>query len=248
MTTITDQVGRVLAGRYRLEAGIGTGTSAYVFAGTDLLLGRQVALKVLQPGLGTDEAFLRRLRAEAQAASALDHPHVSKVFDWGQDGDGAYLVLEYLAGGSLRDLLDRGARLDHAQVARLGAQAARGLAYAHGRGLVHRDVKPANLMLDEDGSVRVADFGLARALAEAAWTEPLGAVLGTARYASPEQAEGRPLDDRSDVYSLALVLYECLVGRVPFAADTTLSTLMARVGASLPRAPELGPLFPILAQ
>jgi serine/threonine-protein kinase len=248
MTTITDQVGRVLAGRYRLEAGIGTGTSAYVFAGTDLVLGRRVALKVLQPGLGADEAFLRRFRAEAQAAAALDHPNVLHVFDWGQDVDGAFLVLEHLGGGSLRDLLDAGVRLDHAQAARLGAEAAHGLAYAHRRGLVHRDIKPANLMLDEDGHVRIADFGLARALAEAAWTEPLGAVLGTARYASPEQAQGRLLDDRSDVYSLALVLYECLVGRVPFAADTTLSTLVARIGAQLPRAPELGPLAPILAQ
>jgi serine/threonine-protein kinase len=248
MATITEQVGRVLGGRYRLEAGVGTGTSAFVFAATDLVLLRRVAVKVLQPGLGADEAFLRRFRAEAQAAAALEHPNVLKVYDWGQDPDGAYLVLELVAGGSLRDLLDAGVRLDHAQAARLGAEAAHGLAYAHRRGLVHRDVKPANLMLDEDGHVHIADFGLARALAEAAWTEPLGAVLGTARYASPEQAEGRPLDDRSDVYSLALVLYEALVGRVPFSGDTTLSTLMARVGATLPRAPELGPLAPVLAQ
>jgi len=248
MTTITDQLGRMLAGRYRLDAAIGTGASAQVFAAFDVKLGREVAVKLLHPGLAGDEAFIRRLRAEAQAVGALNHPHVLKVFDWGEEDDGAFLVLEYLAGGSLRDLLDAGRRLDPAQAASVGAQAARGLAYAHRRGFVHRDVKPANLLFDEDGVLRVADFGVARALAEAAWTEPAGAHLGTARYASPEQAEGRQLDDRADVYSLALSIYESLTGRVPFSSDTTLATLMARVGAPLPIVPELGPLAPILAQ
>ncbi|MCU1495458.1 MAG: protein kinase family protein with domain [Acidimicrobiaceae bacterium] len=248
MTTITEQLGRVLAGRYRLDAGLGTGTSAHVYAAFDTRLGRQVAVKLLHPGLASDERFLRRLRAEAQAVAALNHPNVLKVFDWGDEHDGPFLVLEFLGGGSLQGLLDSGSRLDPAQAAAVGAQAARGLAYAHRRGFVHRDVKPGNLLFDEDGGLRVADFGLARALAEAAWTEPSGAVLGTARYSSPEQAQGRPLDDRSDVYSLALVLYEAVVGRVPFSADTTIATLMARVGAQLPMVPELGPLAPILAQ
>ncbi|MHB1597358.1 MAG: Stk1 family PASTA domain-containing Ser/Thr kinase [Acidimicrobiales bacterium] len=248
MTTITEQLGRVLSGRYRLDVGLGTGSSAHVYAAYDTRLNRQVAVKLLHPGLARDERFLRRLRAEAQAVAALNHPHVLEVFDWGEEEDGPFLVLEYLGGGSLQDMLDAGHRLDAAQAAAVGAQAARGLAYAHRRGFVHRDVKPANLLFDEDGALRVADFGLARALAEAAWTEPSGAVTGTARYASPELAEGRPLDDRSDVYSLALVLYEAVVGRVPFSADTTLATLLARVGASLPMTPELGPLAPILAQ
>ncbi|HUZ19726.1 MAG TPA: PASTA domain-containing protein [Acidimicrobiales bacterium] len=248
MTTITDQIGRVLAGRYRLDAGLGTGASAHVYAAYDTRLHRRVAVKLLHPGLNSDRAFLRRFRAEAQAVAALNHPNLVRVFDWGEEEDGPFLVLEYLAGGSLRDLLDSGARLSPAQAAAVGARAAHGLAYAHRRGLVHRDVKPANLLFDEDGGVRVADFGLARALAEAAWTEPAGAVLGTARYASPEQAEGRALDDRSDVYSLALVLFESVTGRVPFSGETTFATLMARVGAVLPPAPELGPLSPILAQ
>ncbi len=245
---ITDQLGRVLGGRYRLDAGIGTGSSAYVYAATDLALQRVVAVKVLQPALSNDEGFLRRFRAEAHAAASLDHPNLLRVLDWGEGEDGAYLVLDHLRGGSLRGVLDAGLLLDHAQAVRAGAEAAHGLAYAHRRGFVHRDIKPDNLMLDDDGHVRIADFGMARALAEAAWTEPVGAVIGSARYASPEQAEGRPLDDRSDVYSLALVLYELLVGRVPFSGDTTVATLMARLGAALPRAPELGPLAPILAQ
>jgi serine/threonine-protein kinase len=246
MTTITEQLGRVLADRYRLDAGLGSGTSAHVYAAFDTRLSRRVAIKLVHPGLVDDEGFLRRLRAEARSVAALSHPNVLKVFDWGEEEDGPFLVLEYLGGGSLRALLDTGARLDYAQVAAIGLQAARGLAYAHRRGFVHRDIKPANLLFDEDGVLRIADFGLARALAEAAWTEPAGAMLGTARYASPEQAQGRPLDDRSDVYSLALALYEAVVGRVPFAADTTLATLMARVGTPLPIVPELGPLAPIL--
>ena len=139
-------------------------------------------------------------------------------------------------------------KLSQAQAARLGVEAAQGLAYAHARGLVHRDVKPANLLFDEEGRVRIADFGVARALAEAAWTEPVGAVVGTARYASPEQAEGRNVDGRADVYSLALVLYEAVTGVVPFVVDTTVGTLMARVGQPLPSHRLLGPLDAVLAR
>jgi serine/threonine-protein kinase len=248
MTTITEQLGRVLSGRYRLDVGLGTGSSAHVYAAFDTRLDRQVAVKLLHPGLARDERFVRRLQTEARAVAALNHPNVLEVYDWGEEEDGPFLVLEYLGGGSLQDIFDAGARLDVPQVVAIGVQAARGLAYAHRRGFVHRDVKPANLLFDEDGVLRIADFGLARALAEAAWTEPSGAATGTARYASPELAEGRPLDDRSDVYALALVLYEAVVGRVPFTADTTLATLLARLGAVLPMTPELGPLAPILAQ
>ena len=180
--------------------------------------------------------------------ASLNHPHVFRVFDWGEDADGPYLVLEYLGGGTLRDLLDHGVRLSHSQAAQLGAEVAQGLAYAHARGLVHRDIKPANLLFDEEGRVRVADFGVARALAEAAWTEPAGAMVGTARYASPEAAEGKPVDGRADVYSLALVLYEAVTGVVPFVADTTVGTLMARVGPPLPHNAALGPLDDVLAR
>ena len=248
MSSIAEQVGRVVGGRYRLLAPVGAGASSQVFAATDARLGRQVAVKLLHPMLATDAAFLRRFRAEARLAASLDHPGVMRVFDWGEQDGEPYLVLEFLGGGSLRTLLDTGFRLDHAQAALLGSQAAAGLAYAHRRGVVHRDIKPGNLLFDEEGQVRIADFGVARALAEAALTEPLGAIFGTARYASPEQAEGRPLDARTDVYSLALVLYEALTGRVPFTRDTVSATLMARVGATLPPARELGPLAPILAQ
>jgi len=237
---VLDRVGQVLGGRYRLLAPIGTGASASVYLADDAVLRRRVAVKVLHAALADDEAFLRRFRAEAHAAAALNHPHVMAVYDWGQDSASddtepgiPYLVTEHLAGGSLRAMLDQGRLLSPSQALLVGLETARGLEYAHRRGFVHRDIKPANLLFDEDARLRIADFGLARALAEAAWTEPMGAVLGTARYASPEQARGESLDGKSDVYSLALVIIESVTGTVPFAADTTIGTLMARVNQPL---------------
>ncbi len=247
-TRIADHLGRVLGGRYRLLAPIGTGASAHVFLADDVRLRRRVAVKILHPALADDEAFLRRFRAEARAAAALNHPHVMAVFDWGEEADGPYLVSEYLGGGSLRAILDRGKLLSPSQALVVGLEAAKALAYAHGRGLVHRDIKPANLLFDEEGRLRIADFGLARALAEAAWTEPVGAVLGTARYASPEQVQGVPVDGKADVYSLAVVLVEAVTGRVPFAAETTVATLVSRLERPLEAPPELGPIGPVVAR
>ena len=191
-------------------------------------------------------AFLRRFRAEAQVAASLHHPHIVTVHDWGED-DVPFMVLELLEGGSLRSMLDQD---DAAHACRRppgsGRDVASALEYAHARGILHRDIKPANLLFDEHGIVRVADFGLARALAEASWTEPAGAVFGTARYASPEQAMGVQLDARSDLYSLALVLVEAVTGKVPFSADTTIGMLTARTQRSLTAPDELGPLAPVV--
>lgn len=246
MATITDSIGRVLAGRYRIESPLGSGASAHVFAAWDVTLQRRVAIKVLHPSLTGDGAFLRRFRAEAQAAASLSHPNLLAVHDWGEDGRGPFLVMEFVGGGSMRDMLDDGRRLSVPQALAVGVEAADGLAFAHARGFVHRDVKPANLLFGEEGRLRIADFGLARALAEAAYTEPAGATVGTARYAAPEQAQGHPVDGRADVYSLALVLYEAVTGVVPFASDTTVATLMGRIGARLPGHDALGPLSGIL--
>lgn len=239
------EIGRVLGDRYRLIAPIGLGASAKVFLADDVRLLRRVALKMLHDGLAGDPEFLRRFRAEAQAAAALSHPNVMAVYDWGDDG-GAYIVTEYLAGGSLRAILDAGHVLTPSQALTVGLEAARALDYAHRRGFVHRDIKPANLLFGDDGRLRIADFGLARALAEAAWTEPQGAVLGTARYAAPEQAQGERLSVKADVYALALVLIEAVTGDVPFRSDTTLGTLMARVDRPLEVPEALGPLAPII--
>ena len=245
---IADHVGRVLGGRYRLVAPIGTGASAHVFLADDVTLKRRVAVKILHAALAEDESFLRRFRAEAQSAAALNHPNIMRVYDWGEDADGPYLVLEYLGGGSLRDMLDSGRRLTPSQATLIGLEAARALDHAHRRGFVHRDIKPANLLFDEEGRLCIADFGLARALAEAAWTEPTGAVMGTARYASPEQAKGSTLDGRSDIYALALVLVEAVTGQVPFTADTTVGTLMARTATSMEPPEKVGALAPALAR
>ncbi|MFM7060910.1 MAG: PASTA domain-containing protein [Actinomycetes bacterium] len=241
-----DLVGRVLAGRYRLLTPIGTGGSGRVFLADDLTLKRRVAVKVLHPALADDPGFLRRFQNEARLAAALHHPNVMAVHDWGEDGGVPFMVMEALTGGSLRGILDAGGRLSPAQAAHVGAQVASALEYAHGRGFVHRDIKPANLLFDEHGIVRVADFGLARALAEASWTEPSGSVLGTARYASPEQASGVALDGRADLYALALCLVEAVTGVLPFASDTALGTLAARTLNPIEAPAALGPLVAVV--
>lgn len=234
-------VGRVLGGRYRVVAPIGVGASAQVFLADDVTLRRRVAVKVLHEALAADDGFLRRFRAEAQAAASLNHPHVLGVYDWGHD-EVPYLVTEYLAGGSLESMITAGHRLSVSQGLLVGLEAARGLEYAHGEGLVHRDIKPANLLFGEGGRLRIADFGLARALAEAGWTEPDGSMVGTARYAAPEQARGEKVGPPADVYALALSINEAVSGELPFAADTAIATLMARSETPFEPHPDLGPL------
>lgn len=240
-STVADLVGRVLAGRYRLLGAIGSGASGRVYVADDVRLRRRVAVKVLHDALAGDAGFLRRFRSEAQLAASLHHPNIMAVYDWGEDGV-PFMVLELLTGGSLRSMLDVGTHLSPAQAAHVGGQVSAALDYAHGRGLVHRDVKPANLLFDEHGIVRVADFGLARALAEASWTEPAGAVVGTARYAAPEQGTGAPLDGRADLYALGLVLVEAVTGSVPLVADTALGTVGMRQERAIEVPDSVGPL------
>ena len=233
-------VGDALGDRYRLLRRIGRGTSATVYEARDQTLERGVAVKVLHLKLSADAAFLERFRNEARAAAALSHPNVMAVHDWDEGDSGPYLVTELLAGGSLRAMLDEGVVLSPSQTIGLGLQACRGLHYAHGEGLVHRDITPANLLFDEQGRLRIADFGLAKAIAAAGWTSQGTNLVGTARYASPEQASGQRLGAKSDVYSLGLILVEALSGSAPFSADTLLGTLTARVESDvpMPEAPE----------
>lgn len=245
-TRLQENIGRILHGRYTLVAAIGQGASGDVYLAQDLSLGRKVAIKILHSSLAGDRFFLKRFQSEAKSAASLNHPHIMRVFDWGEDGSTPYLVLEYLSCGSLREYLNPGVLLDQAQAVSLMLQVAQGLSYAHGRGYVHRDIKPANLLFDDEARIRIADFGLARALSEAAWTEPVGTLMGTARYASPEQAMAKESDRSSDVYSLGLVVHEALLGYLPFTGDTTVALLMARTHNDVTVPESAGPLKSIL--
>ncbi len=242
---IDEQVGQVLGRRYRLIAAIGSGGSARVYLAEDVSLHRRVAVKLLHAGLGADRRFARRFESEARSSAQLNHPHILAVYDW-SDTDPAYLVSELLEGGSLRSMLDAVGTISPSQALLVGLHTAQGLAYAHDRGFVHRDIKPANLLFDRDARLRIADFGIARAVAEAAWTEPEGALVGTARYAAPEQASGTVVDGRADVYGLALSLVEAVTGEVPMTAPTALATMLLRQDCDLTVSDSLGPLGPVL--
>ncbi len=239
---------RVLDGRYALGRALGTGASGTVYAADDLDLGRHVAVKVLHEALAGDPVFVERLGVEARTVGGLQHPSILTVYDWGVDGS-AYLVTEYLAGGSLRSLLDTGRTLSHSQALVIGLEVCKALDHAHQMGVVHRDLKPANLLFSQDGHLKVSDFGLAGALAETSRTDIfVEGIVGTARFASPEQAKGQPLDGRSDVYALALVLVEAVTGHLPFVEDTLLGTLRARRRRDVPVPASMGPLGPAVAR
>src|SRR5918996_479892 len=213
---------RVLSDRYEVEQTLGEGGMARVFRGTDRVLGRTVALKVLSARFAGDRTFVARFRREAQAAAGLNHPSVVAVFDTGSGGNAHYIVMEYVEGETLDDLLKREGKLPPDRARDIAAEVARALGVAHASGLVHRDVKPGNVMLTADGRVKVMDFGIARAAADDKLTQT-GTVLGTAAYISPEQAQGRQVDPRSDVYSVGCVLYELVTGRRPFTADSAVA-------------------------
>lgn len=237
----------MLGDRYRLNAPIGSGASGQVYLAEDVNLRRQVAVKLLHLGLANDEAFLRRFRAEARFIANLNHPNIVAVYDWSEsDSEEPYLVLEYLAGGSLRALLDNGARLSISQALMVGLEAAQALEVAHRNGYVHRDIKPGNLLFGDDGRLRIADFGLASSLLEAAFTEPGTGAIGTARYAVPEQSKGARLDDKADIYALGLVLIEAITGTVPLVAETMSGIIMSRASQAVPVPESVGLMRPIL--
>ncbi|MEX2100452.1 MAG: Stk1 family PASTA domain-containing Ser/Thr kinase [Acidimicrobiia bacterium] len=221
-------VGQMFTDRYELGPEIGRGGMAEVFLARDRLLDRDVAVKVLAPGFATDPTFVARFRREAQAAASLNHPNIVAVYDWGEDGDNYFIVMEYIAGRTLRDVLRTYERLPAMEAARIAAEIADALSFAHRNGVVHRDVKPGNVLLTTAGQVKVADFGIARAERSDDLTKT-GSVMGTATYFSPEQAQGLELDGRADVYALGVVLYEMLTGVAPFIADNPVSVAYKHV-------------------
>lgn len=210
----------LIAGRYRIDSLIAEGGMAKVYRGTDQSLGRTVAIKVLSAHLAGDAQFVARFQAEAKAAASLDHPNVVRVFDTGAEGDRHYIVMQYVKGPTLAELLARDGALNQRSAVEVAARVCDALAAAHRLGIVHRDVKPGNIMLEDSRTVKVMDFGIAKT-AMGGLTQA-GDVLGTAAYLSPEQARGDAVDLRSDIYSLGCVLYQMLTGRVPLPGDSLL--------------------------
>ena len=217
--------------RYELLKRIGRGGMADVYLGNDRLLDRQVAIKMLFPEFAVDPNFVERFRREAQAAANLNHPNIVNVFDWGKHASTYYIAMEYVDGRTLADILRSNGHLTSKQAAEIASEVAAALGFAHAAGLVHRDIKPANILIGTNGSVKVADFGIARALnapTESNLTQA-GAVMGTATYFSPEQAQGAQPDPRSDLYSLGVVMYEMIAGRPPFTGDNPVSIAYRQV-------------------
>ncbi len=207
---------------------------------------RKVAVKRLRPGLVEDARFLKLFRSEAKVAAQLNHPHILSVYDWAED-DGLYLVTELLSGGTLQQMLKSVGSLSIAQATHVGLQAAKGLAAAHAQGLIHRDIKPANIIFDSASRLRIADFGVARAVAEASWTEQTGAFIGTARYAAPEQVDAKHVDYKADFYSLGLCICEMVTGEVPLRGPTGFASLLHRQEENLEATTETyGPLAEVV--
>ncbi|GIU92781.1 MAG: serine/threonine-protein kinase PknB [Acidimicrobiia bacterium] len=233
-----------LTDRYRIVSHLARGGMADVYRGYDELLGRNVAIKVLHQQLSNDEAFVKRFRKEAQAAANLTHPNIVGIYDWGQFDSTYFIVMELVEGRSLRDVLRSEGPLLPRRATEIAAEVAAALSVAHRAGLVHRDVKPGNILLAPDGTVKVTDFGIARAWDDSQELTRTGAVMGTATYFSPEQAQGGKVDERSDIYSLGVVLYEMLTGQPPFRGDSPVAVAYQHVSAEAPPPSRLNPDVP----
>jgi serine/threonine-protein kinase len=239
---MTTPVGTLLSDRYRLDAQIGSGGMSTVFRAFDTVLERPVAIKLMHREMSSDSDQLERFRREARAVAQLNHPHIVQVIDAGEDDNAPYIVLEYIEGETLKDCIRRKGRLPIPEAIAYAIEIARALGAAHERAIVHRDVKPQNVLIDAEGSAKVTDFGIARTLTEEGLTAD-GRVLGTTDYVSPEQALGHAVTGQSDLYSLGIVLYEMLTGEVPFRGENQIAVAMKHVREDLPdvsmRRPEI---------
>ena len=238
-------VGEVLSDRYELEELVGTGGMSSVYRAHDRLLDRKVALKILHSHHAVDPEYVERFRREARSVAALSHPNVVTVIDRGEHGDRQFIVFEYVDGENAKQLITRRGQLPVEEALGLAIQVARGLSFAHQEGLVHRDVKPQNILLNGDGRAKVTDFGIARSLDVKHGVTQTGTVLGTSDYISPEQAQGRRVDALTDVYSLGVVLYELLTKQVPFPGENFVAVAMRHINEPPPsvreRRPDVSP-------
>ena len=226
-------IGTLIGERFRLEEKVGSGGMSSVYRAFDPTLERQVAIKLMHRDISSDPDQLERFRREARAVARMNHPHVVTVIDAGEDDGAPYIVFEYVEGETLKERIRRQGRLPVAEAVAYAIEIARALECAHSHKLVHRDVKPQNVLIDRDGRAKVTDFGIARSM-EAQGLTATGRVLGTTDYVSPEQALGHDVTEQSDIYSLGIVLYEMLTGEVPFRADTQVAVAMKHVREPLP--------------
>jgi serine/threonine-protein kinase len=243
-------VGRVLGDRYRIENVVTAGANTVITEAIDTEGNRPVTVKIVRPELAVTSAFRQAFRRQVEVGMSLNHPNIASVLGWGEtefDGESTlFWVVEYLGGGSLRDLFDRGRLLDPSQALVVGLEAARALEAAHSRGIVHTEVTPSKLVFGEDARLRIVDVAMSQLLGAEAWHEPATVATHVARYASPEQALGLDVDEKTDVYALSLCLIESITGKVPFAGDSTVSTLAARVGKLMPVTADMGSLASVL--
>jgi serine/threonine-protein kinase len=241
----TDPNAMVIAERYEVQRKLARGGMAEVFVGQDRSLDRPVAIKVMFPEFAADTAFVERFRREAQAAANLTHPNIVAVYDWGPIDTTYFIVMEYVSGRTLAEIIREAAPINPDRAADLAAGVASALGFAHRNGVVHRDIKPANVIIDDAGEVKVADFGIARALSGGAGDlTQTGTVMGTATYFSPEQAQGQDVDPRSDLYSLGVLLYEMITGRPPFTGDSPVSIAYKHVQEPVPPPRSIVPAIP----
>ena len=234
-------IGQLLAGRYELQDVAGSGGMSSVYRAHDTVLERTVAIKILHDHYSDDPEYVERFRREARALAQLNHPNIVTVIDRGEFEGRQFIVFEHVEGENLKKLIDREGQLPVDQALALVHQVARGLAFAHEHGVVHRDVKPHNVLIDADGVAKVTDFGIARSLEPADGLTETGTLLGTSEYVAPEQASGRRVDERSDQYSLAVVLYELLTGTPPYTGDNFMAVAMKHIQEPVPSVRETRP-------
>jgi len=237
MTSQAPEAGQVYGGRYQLKSRIAVGGMGEVWQAHDEVILRDVAIKILKPEYMGDPSFIERFRTEARHAAMVNHEGIANVYDYGEDAGSAYLVMELVPGDSLAKILEREKQLPPEKVMDIVAQTARALFEAHEAGLVHRDIKPGNLLIAPDGRVKITDFGIARVADQVSLTAT-GQVMGTVQYLAPEQATGKPATPATDIYSLGIVAYEALAGRRPFTGDSQMAIAMAQINETPPPLPE----------